>query len=91
MHAVSRETISRLVKEVKAPVSVLAGPQTPSVSELQDLGVARVSYGSAFMKAAIGATRRLAQEIRDKGTISSLKEGMQTPEIAALVARKKAQ
>src|SRR5437867_2987073 len=91
MHAVSRETISRLVKEVKAPVSVLAGPQTPSVSELHDLGVARVSYGSAFMKAAIGATRRLAQEIRDKGTISSLKEGMQTPEIAALVARKKAQ
>ena len=89
MHAISRDTISRLVKEVKAPVSVLAGPQTPSVSELQDLGVARVSYGSAFMKVAIGATRRLAQEIQDKGTITALKEAMQTPEIAALVARKK--
>lgn len=87
MHAVSRETISRLVKEVKAPVSVLAGPQTPGVSELQDLGVARVSYGSAFMKAAMGATRRLAQEIREKGTITALKEAMQTPEIAALVAK----
>jgi len=89
MHAVSRETISRLVKEVKAPVSVLAGPQTPGVSELQDLGVARVSYGSAFMKAAVGATKRLAQEIRDRGTITVLKEAMPTPEIAALVARKK--
>ena len=89
MHAVSRDTIGRLVKEVNAPVSVLAGPQTPGVSELQDLGVARVSYGSAFMKAAIGATRRLAQEIQDKGTITALKEGMQTPEIVALVASKK--
>lgn len=89
MHAVSRDTIGRLVKEVKAPISVLAGPQTPSVSELQDLGVARVSYGSAFMKAAIGATKRLALEIRDRGTITALKEGMQTPEIAALVAKKK--
>jgi 2-methylisocitrate lyase-like PEP mutase family enzyme len=89
MHAVSRDVIGRLVKEVKAPVSVLAGPQHPSVTELQDLGVARVSYGSAFLKAAIGATRRLAREIQDRGTITALKDGMQTPEIAALVAGKK--
>jgi 2-methylisocitrate lyase-like PEP mutase family enzyme len=33
--------------------------QMPSVSELQDLGVTRVSYGSGFLKAAIGATKRL--------------------------------
>jgi 2-methylisocitrate lyase-like PEP mutase family enzyme len=89
MQAVSRDVIGRLAKEVKAPVSVLAGPKTPSVSELQELGVARVSYGSAFLKAAIGATRRLAQEIRDQGTITALKDGMQTPEISALIAGKK--
>ena len=77
-------------KEVKAPVSILAGPQSPSVKELQDLGLARVSYGSAFLKAAIGGTKRLAREILDKGTVNLLKEGMQTPEIAALVAGKKA-
>ena len=85
----SSEIIGRLAKEVKAPISILAGPQAPSVSELQDLGVARVSYGSAFLKAAIGATRKLAQEILEKGTITALKEGMQTPEIAALVAKRK--
>jgi 2-methylisocitrate lyase-like PEP mutase family enzyme len=89
MQAVSRDVIGRLVKEVKAPVSVLAGPQTPSVNELQDLGVARVSYGSAFFKAAIGATRRLAREIREQGTIAALKDAMPTPEIAALLADKK--
>jgi 2-methylisocitrate lyase-like PEP mutase family enzyme len=83
------ETIGRVAKEVKAPISILAGPQSPSVSELQDLGVARVSYGSGFMKAAITGTKRLAQEILEKGTCSLLKDGMQTPEINALVAKKK--
>jgi 2-methylisocitrate lyase-like PEP mutase family enzyme len=86
----SRDIIGRLAKEVKAPISILAGPQAPSVSELQDLGVARVSYGSAFLKAAISGTRKLAQEILEKGTITALKEGMQTPEIVALIAKRKA-
>jgi len=85
----SAETIGRVAKEVKAPISILAGPQSPSVRELQDLGVARVSYGSGFMKAAITGAKRLAQEIFDKGTCSLLKDGVQTPEIVALVARKK--
>ncbi|MGH7795965.1 MAG: isocitrate lyase/PEP mutase family protein [Candidatus Binatia bacterium] len=85
----SAEMIGRIAKEVKAPISILAGPQSPSVKELQDLGVSRVSYGSGFTKAAITGAKRLAQEILDKGTCNLLKEGMQTPEIAALVARKK--
>lgn len=85
----SAETIGRVAKEVKAPISILAGPQSPSVRELQDLGVARVSYGSGFMKAAITGTKRMAQEILDKDTCNLLKESMQTPEIAALLARKK--
>jgi 2-methylisocitrate lyase-like PEP mutase family enzyme len=84
----SAEIIGRIAKEVKAPISILAGPQSPSVQELQDLGVARVSYGSGFTKAAISATRQLAREILDKGTCNLLKEGMQTPEINALVQSK---
>lgn len=82
------ETIATVVKEVRAPVSILAGPQSPSVRELQDLGVARVSYGSGFTKAAITGAKRLAEEILSKGTCTLLKDALQTPEIAALVARK---
>jgi 2-methylisocitrate lyase-like PEP mutase family enzyme len=85
----SAQVIGKVAKEVKAPISILAGPQSPSVSELQDLGVARVSYGSAFLKAAIGATKRLAREILDQGTMTALKDAMPTPEIAALAAGKK--
>jgi 2-methylisocitrate lyase-like PEP mutase family enzyme len=86
----SADIIGRLAKEVKGPISILAGPQAPTVSELQDLGVARVSYGSGFLKAAIGGARKLAQEILEQGTITTLKEGMQTPEITALIAKRKA-
>jgi len=87
----SAEIIGRLAKEVKAPISILAGPQSPSVSQLQDLGVARVSYGSGFLKAALTGTKQLAQEILEKGTCDLLKQGVQTPEIGALVARRKKQ
>ena len=83
------KTIGTVAGEVKAPISILAGPQSPSVSELQDLGVARVSYGSGFMKAAITGTKKLAQEILEKGTCNLLKDGVQTPEIVALVAKRK--
>ena len=89
MNLHSAETIGTVAKEVQAPISILAGPQSPSVKELQDLGVARVSYGSGFLKAAITGAKRLAQEILTVGTCNFLKDGMQTPEIAALVARKK--
>ena len=85
----SAEIIGRIAKEVRAPISILAGPQSPSVSELQDLGVARVSYGSGFMKAAITGAKKLAQEILEKGTCSLLKDGVQTPEINALVSKRK--
>lgn len=87
----SAEIIGRIAKEVKAPISILAGPQSPSVSQLQDLGVARVSYGSGFLKAALTGTKQLAQEILEKGTCDLLKQGVQTPEIGALVARRKKQ
>lgn len=85
MAAVSRDTIRRLVKEVPAPVSVLAGPQTPPAAELQDLGVARVSYGYAFALVAATAIRRLAQEIKDSGTLSGLKDTMTVPEMNRLM------
>ncbi len=89
LHIEERETIARLVKEIKAPVSILAGLECPGVRELQDLGVARVSYGSAFTKAAITAVKRLAVEILDSGTITALKDAISTQEMRALISRKK--
>lgn len=85
LNAHAREIIGRLVHEVRAPVSVLAGPQTVGVRELQELGVARVSYGSAFTRMAIGAVRRLAQEIQQHGTLGALADALPSAEFQSLV------
>ena len=67
-------TIERLVADVKCPLNILAGPGSASVPELQALGVARVSLGSGPMRAAMGTLRRIAQEVKAKGTYESLKD-----------------
>lgn len=85
LNAHTREVIDRLVREVRAPVSVLAGPQTVGVRDLQDLGVARVSYGSAFTRMAIGAVRRLALEIQQHGTLAALADALPSTEFHSLV------
>jgi 2-methylisocitrate lyase-like PEP mutase family enzyme len=90
LHVSARETIGRLAREIKAPVSILAGLECPGVRELQDLGVARVSYGSAFTRAAIGAVKRLAVEVRDSGSIAALKDAISSQEMKTLVSRGRA-
>lgn len=70
-------TIGRLVADLRCPVNILAGPGSPSVPELFKLGVARVSLGSAPMRATLGYLRRIAEELKTSGTYSAL-EGAPT-------------
>lgn len=79
------ETIRTFAKEVPAPVSVIAGPGSPSVPELEELGVARVSFGSAFLYAAAGGVKRLAEELLGPGTMTSLEGGLSRDEMRALI------
>ena len=65
-------TISQLVRDVQCPVNILAGPGSPSVPELEGLGVARVSLGSGPMRATLGLLRRMAQELKNSGTYTAL-------------------
>ncbi|HTF42582.1 MAG TPA: isocitrate lyase/phosphoenolpyruvate mutase family protein [Terriglobales bacterium] len=66
------ETIGRLVADLKFPINILAGPGSPSVPELERLGVARVSLGSALIRAALGRVRRMAEELKATGTYDTL-------------------
>ncbi|MGH9558843.1 MAG: isocitrate lyase/PEP mutase family protein [Bryobacteraceae bacterium] len=70
-----RETIARLVQAVHGPLNVLAGPGTPPVAELDELGVARVSVGSGPMRAVLGLLDRIARELREDGTFASILDG----------------
>jgi 2-methylisocitrate lyase-like PEP mutase family enzyme len=66
------ETIARFVRELNFPVNILAGPGFPSAAELEKMGVARVSLGSAPMRATLGLLQRMAQELLASGTYQSL-------------------
>jgi len=89
-----KETISTLVKEINAPINILANPTigagvTPSISELQDLGVARVSLGSGLMKATLALIKKVADELSEKGTYNILLDTL-TPLPDAAMAYKMA-
>jgi 2-methylisocitrate lyase-like PEP mutase family enzyme len=65
-------TIGRLAKAVECPLNILAVTGTPSIAELANLGVARVSVGSGPMRATLGLLRRLAEELRTTGTYDTM-------------------
>ena len=68
------ETIARLVRDLRHPVNVLAGPGSPPIPELQKLGVARVSLGSSAMRATLGFAKKIASEVLTSGTYATLED-----------------
>jgi 2-methylisocitrate lyase-like PEP mutase family enzyme len=78
-------TIKRLVSELGCPLNILAGPGSPSIAELEQLGVARVSLGSAPMRATLGLLRRIADELRSSGTYQSLQGAPSHAEVNQLM------
>jgi 2-methylisocitrate lyase-like PEP mutase family enzyme len=68
----SRDTIAELVNAIAAPLNILISPSCPSLAELENMGVARVSAGSAVMRATLGLVRRIGKEWMETGTSDSL-------------------
>jgi len=64
--------IRQVVAAVDRPVNVLAVAGAPSVGELAEAGVSRVSVGGSFAFAALGALVDAATELRDQGTYGYL-------------------
>jgi 2-methylisocitrate lyase-like PEP mutase family enzyme len=88
-----KETISTLVNEINAPINILSNPAIgagvpPSVRELQDLGVARLSLGSSLMKATLALIKKVADELSEKGTYDLLLDTLTPPD--AVIAYKMA-
>jgi 2-methylisocitrate lyase-like PEP mutase family enzyme len=61
-------TLTQLVRSVPSPLNVLAGPGMPPVADLQHIGIARLSVGSAIMRATLAVARDAADELLQKGT-----------------------
>jgi len=80
-----RETIGRLVKDVGCPLNILAVPGSPSIPEMKAFGVKRVSLGSGPMRAAMGLLRKLAAEIKSRGTYALMDDAPSHAEMNQLM------
>ncbi|MFF2960567.1 isocitrate lyase/phosphoenolpyruvate mutase family protein [Streptomyces sp. NPDC057963] len=56
--------IAALVKRLATPLNILYTPSGPTVPQLGDLGVRRVSLGSLLFRTALGAATEAAADIR---------------------------
>jgi 2-methylisocitrate lyase-like PEP mutase family enzyme len=63
------DDIRAVVEAVRTPVNVLLRPAGPTVAELAEAGVARITVGGAFAFAALGTLVEMAQQLLDEGTV----------------------
>ena len=75
MGLVDADSITNFVKALDFPINVMVRKSLPPISELQRLGVARVSFGPSPSYAAMGLLKRAAKEVLEKGTYENLIEG----------------
>jgi 2-methylisocitrate lyase-like PEP mutase family enzyme len=71
-----RDTISRMVKAVAAPMNINVRAGSPSVAELEALGVARASTASQIALMAATTMRDIAQKLRMTGRFDALSPAM---------------
>lgn len=69
-----KQAIAILVKEIEAPINIIAVATTPPISELQDIGVSRVSVGPRPMRAMLSLLRKIAKELITTGTYKLMTE-----------------
>jgi 2-methylisocitrate lyase-like PEP mutase family enzyme len=83
----TQEEIAALVRSLDRPVNVLMGLQGVqlNLATLSNIGVRRVSVGSALARAAVGAFLRAAREIRTQGTFTFAEDAIGFREISELL------
>jgi 2-methylisocitrate lyase-like PEP mutase family enzyme len=83
----SKEDIAAVVGSVDRPVNVLMGLEgiRLNLAELSQLGVKRVSVGSALSRSALGAFLGAANEMREHGTFNFVDGAASSAQIGALL------
>ena len=79
-------TIGRLVKALGAPMNINVRAGSPSVAELEALGVARASTASQVALIAMSMTRQVADELRTMGRFDTLAPAMSQADAQRLFA-----
>jgi 2-methylisocitrate lyase-like PEP mutase family enzyme len=83
------EIIRRLAADVQCPLNILAGPGSLPLPELEKLGVARVSLGSATIRGTLGLLQRMAEELKSSGTYGTMEGAPSHAQVNELLAGRK--
>jgi 2-methylisocitrate lyase-like PEP mutase family enzyme len=81
---VAEADIRALASEIDGPVNILAGPGTPPLARLAELGVRRVSTGSSLMRAAYQVVRAACAELTGPGSYDYASGALSWAELDAL-------
>jgi 2-methylisocitrate lyase-like PEP mutase family enzyme len=81
------QAITELAEASPLPVNVMAGPDSPLVSELAAAGVRRVSIGTALTQAAYTLTKRKAAELLTTGSYAELEQTLDFATINKMFTR----
>jgi 2-methylisocitrate lyase-like PEP mutase family enzyme len=84
----SKEDIITVIRSVDRPVNVVMGLQGVQLglAELSEIGVKRVSVGSALSRAALGAFLRAAREMQTRGTFTFAEDAVKYADINEMFA-----
>ena len=82
----TKKDIATVVSSVDRPVNVLMALQGVNfnLAELSELGVKRISVGSALSRVALGAFLRAAREMKEHGTFTFADEAVPYAEVGAM-------
>ncbi|HEY0591404.1 MAG TPA: isocitrate lyase/phosphoenolpyruvate mutase family protein [Thermoanaerobaculia bacterium] len=69
------DELRHLIDGIGAPLNVVAGPSTPPMKTLEEIGIVRVSLGPRALRAALGTYKGIAREILDRGTFTKMTSG----------------
>jgi 2-methylisocitrate lyase-like PEP mutase family enzyme len=82
-----KATIASLVAGIKGPINILGTKGSPSIKELEALGVARVSVGSGPHRATAALMQSIAGELKSSGTYSYADTAMPPDMINGLMSK----
>ncbi|HEU5401014.1 MAG TPA: isocitrate lyase/phosphoenolpyruvate mutase family protein [Terriglobales bacterium] len=85
----TKEDITTVVRAVDRPLNVIMGLQGVqlSLAELSEIGVKRISVGSALSRAALGAFLRGAHEMLERGTFGFAEDVPKYADLNAMFAQ----
>jgi len=75
MGVATEAAIATFVKAVHKPVNIMARKGTPTIRELERIGVRRLSLGPSAMYATMGLLKGIAGELKQNGTYDTLLTG----------------